>query len=625
MASLSKKSFIWISTNIVNPTLTLLKDATGLSKTVSIFQSEKQKNYLKSGNRASYSQTKKFQNGSAYEQQSSGSMEVRYAINTSLNFDAGRSRPIYKETFEIKGLNGHYENGNGVYKMSTNFKNEKIVYKNRNGWAIWYDSNLKAWMMTNELIKHPSRQDYEYKLKNGEQDPSKGTYMTEDGNHKGYTPSTYVQNTVVVSLPTDSYYSPVIKVASAFSHTLFLDKSNTLWGVGQNNYKQLGLAKGAEKILPVIISKNDVVDIIATHNHTYAIKSDGSLWIAGYGKRGTLLLDKGIAPYVTRRNNKGYKSNFGHSWTFTKAISGDTNTMTLNVSAFSEYNVYYLLYENKEGIRRKTLYSHGLAKYGQLGDGATYIDMSVTRPEQVTSDTYRNDILFDAGEYYFMYVRQGRLYGFGLNNNSQLGIPTNPESHALGTHFNLAMAAPVNPRPWGNKNVIKVQCGRKHTIVLLEDGTLWAAGYYKDKSFPPPGSNAIQNSEYGRSYKYNSNWSSFSPFLQCSGGHLDGTVKDFSLSYDHQLVLMEDGRLLSSGKNDYGQLGNESNASGHWLPVILDGKPVTTGVTYFHAGEGTTFFVKDDQMYACGYNKNANLGDGSKNPVLRPIKVYPTG
>ena len=70
----------------MNPTLTLLKDATGLTKTVSVFQSEKQKNYLKSGNRASYSQTKKFQNGSAYEQQSSGNMEVRYAINTSLNF-----------------------------------------------------------------------------------------------------------------------------------------------------------------------------------------------------------------------------------------------------------------------------------------------------------------------------------------------------------------------------------------------------------------------------------------------------------------------------------------------------------------------------------------------------------
>ena len=263
-------------------------------------------------------------------------------------------------------------------------------------------------------------------------------------------------------------------MASAFSHTLFLDKSNTLWGVGQNNYKQLGLAKGAEKILPVIISKNDVIDIISTHNHTYAIKSDGSLWVAGYGKRGTLFLDKGIAPYVTRRNDKGYKSNFGHSWTFTKVISGDTNTITLNVSAFSEYNVYYLLYENKEGIRRKTLYSRGSSQYGTaLGDGVTYSDMSVVRPEQVTSDTYRNDILFDAGEHYFMYVRQGRLYGFGRNAYSQLGTPTQIDNFSFRS-FTDAIKEPVNPRPWGNKNVVKVQCGRRHTIVLLEDGTLWA-------------------------------------------------------------------------------------------------------------------------------------------------------
>ena len=154
MASLLKKSFIWISSTLPNPVLTELRNLSGLISSKSILQSQKFSTFIKRGSQASYSATKQFKNGGAYDQQSTGSLEVNHVIQTAMDFDAGRIIPTFSEGFEITGLTGHYSNGNGPYKMSTNFKNDNVVYFNEYKWAIWYDSYKNEWVLTNEIIKH---------------------------------------------------------------------------------------------------------------------------------------------------------------------------------------------------------------------------------------------------------------------------------------------------------------------------------------------------------------------------------------------------------------------------------------------------------------------------------------
>ena len=175
MASLLKKSFIWISSTLPNSVLTELRNLPGLISSKSIFQSQKFATFLKRGSQASYSATKQFKNGEAYDQQSTGSLEVNHSIQTAMDFDAGRIVPTYTERFEITGLTGHYSNGNGTYKMSTNFKNDNVVYFNKNKWAIWYDSDKTEWVLTNELVKHKSRTNYEFIVRNGNDEPTSGT------------------------------------------------------------------------------------------------------------------------------------------------------------------------------------------------------------------------------------------------------------------------------------------------------------------------------------------------------------------------------------------------------------------------------------------------------------------
>ena len=93
---------------------------------------------------------------------------------------------------------------------------------------------------------------------------------------------------------------------------------------------------------------------------------------------------------------------------------------------------------------------------------------------------------------------------------------------------------------------------------------------------------------------------------------------------------MEDGRLMSSGDNRFGQLGHpgavqNKRITTKFKSILVDGKPVVSGVTYIHAGDLSTFFTMDDSLYAVGLNNYGQLGDGSRNNLTYASKIYPTG
>ena len=613
MATLLKKSFVWISTTMPNPVLTNLRNLEGLTNVISVYQSEKASNYLKKGSKASYSATKTFENGGAYSQQSSGSLSVNYAIQTALDFDAGRILPSHKERFDITGLTGHYNNGNGTYKMSTNFKNDNVVYFNENKWAIWFDSEQKEWVITNELVKHKSRAEYEFILRNNNDDPADGTYMSLDGVQKGYTPSS-VGNQVVISVPIFSYSSPITKIATCNTHTLFLDKTNTAWSVGSNTDYQLGDSSTKTNTLPRKISKNDVMDIAVSNGHSYITKLDGSVWVVGRNKVGQGLIDNYISGTWSRVDfGINYKSDYGPITSLTKATTGGQDDITLQIRA-STHNTYVLKYENVDGVRRKNLYSSGLNDNGQLTTGNYFGNSGAGfQNHLVTSDSFRNDIQFDTGHKNLMWVRQGELYGVGANFLCQLGDPKRGQMVPDLTGIS-------RPKPWGDINVVKVACGYDFSVVLLEDKSVWATGNRTLGQFPIP-TVGSKDSRAGSSWIQNG-------FYKV----LAGGAKDIEVGDRHTIVLMEDGRLLSSGDNRLGQcgLGHVSNlagrdTSGKFDPVLVDGKPVVTGVTYIYANASSTFFIMNDDLYAVGYNKFGNLGDGSTNNIVKSTKVYPTG
>jgi alpha-tubulin suppressor-like RCC1 family protein len=135
----------------------------------------------------------------------------------------------------------------------------------------------------------------------------------------------------------------------------------------------------------------------------------------------------------------------------------------------------------------------------------------------------------------------------------------------------------------------EIACGSATTILLKEDGTVWAWGSSR--------SGAIGNG---------TDTGSPSP-VQVSG--LTG-VKAISAACDYNIALLPDGTVWSWGSNEYGGLGNGTKTNSN-VPVQATG---LTGVMAIAAGSDHTLALKSDgTVWIWGNNSFGQIGDGTKN------------
>jgi alpha-tubulin suppressor-like RCC1 family protein len=79
----------------------------------------------------------------------------------------------------------------------------------------------------------------------------------------------------------------------------------------------------------------------------------------------------------------------------------------------------------------------------------------------------------------------------------------------------------------------------------------------------------------------------------------------------HQCLLTSDGRVFSRGRNDCGQLGNETTERNIWSPVT--GELTNKTVTAIRLGDYfTVALTKDGEVYSWGSNSKGQLGDASE-------------
>jgi alpha-tubulin suppressor-like RCC1 family protein len=80
----------------------------------------------------------------------------------------------------------------------------------------------------------------------------------------------------------------VTNIAAGSFHSLFLKNDGSLWGMGQNNYGQLGDGHNYNTNRPEQIVASNVTAIAAGCLHSLFLKSDGSLWSMGQNNYGQL-------------------------------------------------------------------------------------------------------------------------------------------------------------------------------------------------------------------------------------------------------------------------------------------------------------------------------------------------
>jgi alpha-tubulin suppressor-like RCC1 family protein len=251
------------------------------------------------------------------------------------------------------------------------------------------------------------------------------------------------------------------------------------------------------------------------------------------------------------------------------AVSDDGGTISVAVKTQGQHGVFAL-----EGDTLMYLRS----TEGKFTDQGvlTLVEGSSTVEITVQIDTlYWKQV--SAGQYYTMAIKSdGTLWGWGANNYGQLGD---------GTTVNRNAPVQIgNDTHWK-----KVYAKFIHTMAIKEDGTLWGWGYNRFGALGN-GTNSdkhIPTQEPSRS----TNWT------------------DVATGYYHSVAIKSDGTLWASGRNNYGQLGDNTLVDKHvFVPIaaaVTDWSDVAAGI--YHSAA----IRQDGSLWAWGRNNYGQIGDGT--------------
>jgi alpha-tubulin suppressor-like RCC1 family protein len=226
-----------------------------------------------------------------------------------------------------------------------------------------------------------------------------------------------------------------IGVGFANGHVLFTKSDGSLWGLGYNDYGQLGDGPPPNVVTsPVQIVSSGAIASAAGANHSLFIKSDGSLWAMGRNKYGQL----------------------------GDGTTNDVNTpeqiVSSGVIAISAGSGHSLFIKS-DG----SLWAMGDNSSGQLGDG-TYI--AANRPKQIVSSGV---VAIACGGVHSLLVKSGgSLWAMGDNSSGQLGDARAANGPNSSTN---------RPEQIVSGGVVAIAAGTFHSLFGKSDGSLWAMGW----------------------------------------------------------------------------------------------------------------------------------------------------
>jgi alpha-tubulin suppressor-like RCC1 family protein len=228
--------------------------------------------------------------------------------------------------------------------------------------------------------------------------------------------------------------SNTVQLAAGLNHSLALDGAGRVRGWGHNAYGQVGDGtSGTNRLTPTLVpALTEVVSLAAGHNHSLAVRSDGSVWAWGantYGQLGNGTTTSSLVPVQVQGLTGVVSVAAGEQHSL--ALRGDGAVLawglgvTLGTGSSSWSSVPVLV--------------------PGLGQGVTRVAAGVRHSIALRTDG----------------APTGRVWTWGLNSVGQLGD---------GTTFNRA------PPVAGRRGVSSVSAANNQVHVLTPVGEVWAAG-----------------------------------------------------------------------------------------------------------------------------------------------------
>lgn len=238
-------------------------------------------------------------------------------------------------------------------------------------------------------------------------------------------------------------------IATGVKYTLVLKTDGTVWAWGQNQVGQLGDGSTLSRYTPVQVSGlTDVVAVAAGEYHSFAVKTDGTVWAWGYNDSGQL----GIG--------EGGNGTIGAYKVLPVQVSGLTNVAAIAGG-----------YRHSIALKADgTIWTWGANSDGAIGDGTytyniTYNDKNI--PTQVPSLSGVKSIGTNRGRHNVILKTDGTVWAWGYNYYGQIGDNT--------YGLNNRTLSPTQPLLISDAAI--VAAGYGHTIIVKNDGTLWACGW----------------------------------------------------------------------------------------------------------------------------------------------------
>ena len=410
-------------------------------------------------------------------------------------------------------------------------------------------------------------------------------------------------------------------VAAGLEDTIIVSEDGNIFSIGRNNYGQLGTGDKASRLAPVRVAgiPAPVRQVAAGGTHTGIVTDAGDLLMCGDGGYGQLGLgneDDRTTPTLVERAlldgeavlmvacgvaHTAVATEGGGVYTFGRGFHGQLGhgddeeedwlaPRRVPAAGFNAERVVMVAAGDGHTVALSEaghVFTWGFGLSGQLGHN----DRKHQRaPRQVEAGRFGGEkVVFVAagGAHTAAVTEGGRLYTWGAGGNGRLGH---------GDTFSKLVPTVVGVEAFGAREggrVVMSACGKFHTLVVTQDGALWACGRARW------GQLGIDDMEDSHVFERVG--------VEAFGG---ARVMAAAAGLQHSVAVTQDGALWTWGGGAHGKLGHGD----------LENRLVPTRVTAaaFDTTRAGRFHSTKEHTLAFFMSQHDRLGGHSVARNLKP-------
>ncbi|KAJ5073359.1 rcc1-like g exchanging factor-like protein [Anaeramoeba ignava] len=243
---------------------------------------------------------------------------------------------------------------------------------------------------------------------------------------------------------------------------------------------------------------------------------------------------------------KGYNINSKNPNQFINISSliEDKNDRIIEDIVSGDYSIYLL-------TSNQNVYGIGLNQFGQLG--FDFKTLKKTKKPILMMKNVSKIFSGNSSNHVFLLNSDQELFGCGANESRQLGLGKS----IIKQDWKIYKLTQIQNIP--NCKIIDIQCGKRHSIMLIEE---------EDENENPKiilyscGSNQYNGlGKNQNSYEFTE--------IKSSLFENDDNILDFSVGEFHTLILTSNSKLIGFGYNDSGQLGT-GDINNQPIPIQIE-------------------------------------------------------